>query len=201
MLYFLSYHDGRPFAVSSPPPHAERAMTSAHRPPSPDTRTRQPEPPAPPAHVRRLALTRKQWVGVPLLLAVPVLTLLGTFGESRAIARAASPTLALTVRYPSRFRYRQIQPLELTVENRSGQPMDSVRVSLDTAYITRFSSVRIDPAPQRDFVVRLDGVRPGESRLVAAELWGERYGVHRGRVVAATTTDSVAVDVRTVVFP
>lgn len=159
------------------------------------------EPAGPPATAPRLSLTRKQYLGLPLLAAIPVLTLFGAFGESRASGRAASSALEITVRYPSRFRYRQVQSLDVTVRNVSARILDTVTLSLDTAYISRFSSVRIVPAPRDAYVVELIDVKPAESRLVTAELWGERYGSHTGRITAATHSDSASTLIRTMVFP
>ena len=47
------------------------------------------------------------------MLTVPILALLGLFGERTALAGARSATLDVAVSYPERFRYRQVQPLTL----------------------------------------------------------------------------------------
>lgn len=167
----------------------------------PGTNDGGPQPPRAPAITRRLALTRKQRIGLPLLMAIPILTLFGVFGEQRSSVHAASRSLDMTVLYPARFRYRQIQSLDVTVRNASDQTIDTISVSLDTAYISRFSSVRIEPTPRTAFTVPLTGVRPGESRLISAELWGERYGRHTGRIVATARSDTASATVRTIVFP
>jgi hypothetical protein len=159
------------------------------------------EPTQPPQTRPRFTLTRKQRLGLPLLAAVPLLTLFGVFGERRETTRAVSPSVEMTVHYPSRFRYRQAQSLEVSVRNVSGRALDTVRVSLDTGYITRFSSVRIEPAPRVAFVVTLTDLAPAEARLITAELWGEQYGSHHGRIVAATHADSAQAVIRTIVFP
>jgi len=75
------------------------------------------EPPPPPQTSPRFAFTRKQYLGLPLLIAIPVLTLFGVFGERRDVARASSRSVEMTVRYPSRFRYRQVQSLDVAVRN------------------------------------------------------------------------------------
>jgi hypothetical protein len=159
------------------------------------------EPPRPPTTRTRLALTRKQYLGLPLLATIPVLALFGVFGERRADASSASHVLEMRVRYPSRFRYRQIESLDVTVRNISGRTLDTVSVSIDTAYITRFSNVRIEPAPREPFVVVLIHLRPMESRLVTAELWGAQYGSHSGRISASAQADTVSTLVNTFVFP
>jgi hypothetical protein len=158
-------------------------------------------PPEPPVVTPRLVLTRKQYFGIPLLAVIPALTLLGVFGEQREATRATSRSLEMRVVYPSRFRYRQIQSLDITLRNVSGRTLDTVTVSLDTAYIARFSSVRIDPEPKTAFVIAMTNVKPQEARLVHAELWGERYGSHRAEIIGAASADTVRQQIHTFVFP
>jgi|SRR5205085_5452315 len=160
-----------------------------------------PGPARAPDVARHIALTRKQLIGLPLLAAIPILSLLGVFGEQRSDVHATSRSVAMSIRYPTRFRYRQVQPLDIAVRNTSEQVIDTIQVSLDTAYISRFSSVRIEPAPNTAFVVLVTNVRRGESRLISAELWGERYGRHQGRITAIARGDTAAATVRTFVFP
>ena len=135
------------------------------------------------------------------MLTVPILALLGLFGERTALARARSATLDVAVSYPERFRYRQVQPLHLTVRNLSTLPLDTITVSFDTAYISRFSSVRFDPPTKRAYAIELTDVKPMQSRFIAVEVWGQDYGVHRGAIVARSGTDSAVVRIRTFVFP
>lgn len=146
-------------------------------------------------------LTVKQRIGVPLIAAVPLLAVLGVFGESTSSASARSASLEVRVSYPARFRYRQIQALRVDVRNTSPAPLDTVKVSVDTAYVSRFSSVRFDPAPTAAYVVPLTRLRPGEHGLVSVELWGEQYGLHRGRITVTAPGDSVAISISTFVFP
>ena len=135
------------------------------------------------------------------MLTVPILALLGLFGERTALARGRSAALDVAVSYPERFRYRQVQPLHLTVRNLSSLPLDTITVSFDTAYISRFSSVRFDPPVRKTYAVELTDVKPMESRFVAVELWGQDYGIHRGAIVVRGGTDSAVVHVRSFVFP
>ena len=118
------------------------------------------------------------------MLVIPIAALFGLFGERTALARAKSAGLDVVVSYPERFRYRQLQPLRLTVRNLSAQPIDTLTVSFDTSYISRFSSVRFDPPTKKAYVIELTDVKPMESRFIAVELWGQDYGMHRGVIVA-----------------
>jgi hypothetical protein len=158
-------------------------------------------PPQAPAFRRRLTPTRKQKIGLPLIVAIPILTLIGVFGERSAETHATSANLAVDVRYPDRFRYRQVEALAVSVRNLAPTTIDTMHVSLDTAYVTRFAGVRIEPSPRDAFVVDLLHVKAGESRLVTMELTGDRYGRHRGRIVVSTPTDTVPVHITTLVFP
>ena len=159
------------------------------------------EPPRAPSIEPKLELSWKQRFGMAVLFAVPVLALLGIFGESQARAHTTSGSLDVAVSYPTRFRYRQVQSLRVSVRNRSTQIMDTVKVSFDTAYISRFSSVRFDPARKTAYSIDLTNVKSLESRLVAVELWGQDYGNHGGDIVARNGSDSATVHLRTFVFP
>lgn len=189
--------------MGTPDSIAPMSATSHHTP-SLDDRSHE-SPGARPAEApdlsRRIMLTRKQLIGLPLLLLVPLLSLFGVFGEHRTEIHVESGSLSVSVNYPDRFRYRQMQRLDIALRNTSTRPIDTLRVSLDTGYVSRFASVRIVPAPRSAFVVDLIGVVPGATRVVTAELWGEQYGVHRGRIVASAGADSAVLDVRTIVFP
>jgi hypothetical protein len=158
-------------------------------------------PPSPPTLARRLAMTRKQRIGLPILVLIPLLGLFGVFGERRGETHATSKRIAVAVRYPERSRYRQSMSLEIDVQNLSDHRLDTVRVWLDTAYMTRFADVRITPPPRDAFIVDVVGVAPGETRLVSAELSGDAYGRHRGRVVVSAADDTVSVPISSFVFP
>jgi hypothetical protein len=160
-----------------------------------------PSPPPAPEIKRTIELSRKQRIGFPILLAIPILALFGIFGESQAYAHVTSAAFDVAVSYPSRLRYRQVQSLRITVRNLSATVADTVRVSFDTAYIARFSSVRFDPAAKSAYTVDLTDVKPSESRLISVELWGQDYGNHRGKVVARHGADSAIIRLGTLVFP
>lgn len=156
-----------------------------------------------PDQPRRLRFYRFQWVGLPLLFLLPILALLGVFGETRGSADDMGAEIALRVEYPTRYRYKQIHPVEVAVENTSARTLDTVVVAFDPAYVRRFSTPAFIPSPTEPFEVELLDVRPGEVRRVWAELQGEHYGRHRGTIEAyqAGGTDTTSVSVSTFIFP
>lgn len=159
-----------------------------------------PDPPAPPDAPRRLRLYRYQWVGVAFLLVLPALAVAGVFGESFRTATASGPGARLEVTYPHRFRYKQLNSIEARVRNTSGARVDTLRLVLDSAFASRFSTVRAIPAFERPWEVALTDVAPGETRLVVVEIQGEHYGRHEGSFRLAGT-DTVGVPLSVRIFP
>lgn len=159
-------------------------------------------PPDPPEIDRRFRLYRYQWIGLPLMMLVPVLALFGVFGQSWDTAAGATAELEMELRYPSRFRYKQLNEMDVYVTNTSGRQLDRVTVAFDTAYINRFSTVTFVPPATGAYEVELTKVEPNERRLIRVELQGEEYWLHRGRIEAwPAGGDTLRLPVRTVVFP
>jgi hypothetical protein len=154
-------------------------------------------------HPRRFKLHAAQWVGIPLIFVVPILALLGVFGESREVVVGQSDELGITVEYPTRYRYKQIDRVQVLVENESNMALDTVVVAFDPAYVSRFSTLMFIPSAREPFDVELLDVRAGETRRVWAELQGEAYGLHRGTIEAYTpgSRDTASVFVSTIIFP
>src|ERR1051326_6345693 len=123
-------------------------------------------PVAPPQTRRRIAFTGKQRIGIPILTLIPLLALFGVFGERSATVEGRPASLAISVRYPVRFRYRQPEPLEIAVRNVSPRVIDTILVWLDTAYLTRFADVRITPGPKAPVLGHFAGGKPGGKRTV-----------------------------------
>ena len=163
---------------------------------------RPPSLPEPPKVDRRIRIPAHRAVGLALIALVPVLAVLGVFGERRNTADAAAGAVAVQVEYPTRYRYEMLNSITATVTNRSARLIDTVVVRLDSAYTLRFSAVVFTPAAERAFAVPLTDLAPGETRLVEIELQGERYGRHSGDLhFESTTGDTLVVPLRTVIFP
>lgn len=160
----------------------------------------------PPPVEKHVRLWWHQWIGIPLLLLIPVLALFGVFGESLREVTASSEKIELTVIYPARFRYRQTQPLEILVRNKSPEAILDLIIELDPDYARHFSQVSFIPEANDAFKIRLLDLKPGEQRLIVGELEADNYGWHRGSVSAALPTPFPGVIVtrvklNTIVFP
>jgi hypothetical protein len=160
-----------------------------------------PDPPEPPEVPRRLSVYRFQLIGFPLLAAIPLLALFGFFGERWQTVRGEAGSIAVSVRYPSAFRYKMIDAIELHVHNRGAAAIDTVAVALDTAYAARFSTVTAIPPFSGPFEVDLPGLAAGESRRVRIEIQAERYWSHSGILTVAAGVDTIRVPLTTMVYP
>jgi hypothetical protein len=156
---------------------------------------------APPVE-RRFALDRFQVPGLILLALIPLLAIAGAFGESHAEVDVRTGNLAVHVHHPSRLRFEQISTMDVLVTNAGAARIDTLVVSIDTAYLSRFSGVTLTPSATAPFEVELTDVAPGESRQVHVEMDAMRPGRHRGAVrVRAGGVDVATLDIATIVFP
>ena len=155
-----------------------------------------------PSVEQRFALYRFQVPGLILLALLLVLAVAGAFGESHAEAEASAGDLAVRVRHPSRLRFERITTMDVLVRNAGATRIDTIVVSIDTAYLSRFSGVTLTPSATAPFDVELTDVAPGELRLVHVEMDAMRAGRHRGTLrVSAGGADTATLDIATIVFP
>jgi hypothetical protein len=160
-----------------------------------------PDPPGPPDHHGRIRLYRFQRLGLPILAAIPILALLGLFGERWNSVQARDGALDVSVRYPTAFRYKMIDEIEVYVTNRGSGIIDTVTVALDTAYATMFSTINAVPPFTGPFEVSLPQLASGESRRVRIEIQAERYWTHTGELSVRSASDTARVTLETTVFP
>lgn len=164
------------------------------------------KPPQAPKIERKIQFHRLQMVGIPLILLIPILAIAGVFGETSHVVRASSPQLFVAVEYPTRFRYKMIDPIQVAVQNSSAQPLATVEVNFERAYIDRFSNVFIKPdvayITDAVYVWKLRDLQPQETRVITIEIQAAAYWRHEGTVTAvADNGESVTVSVATFVFP
>lgn len=162
-----------------------------------------------PAHLgvpdrpRKLRMHTFQLIGIPLLILIPVLALLNVFGVTRDYAEDSSAEVTLRVEFPTRYRYKQIENVQVEVENLSQHRIDTLIVAFDRTYVQNFSTPTFIPSPSEPFEVEVSNMEPGSTRRIWAELQGESYGRHTGWVAAYRKggIDTARVDIATILFP
>lgn len=166
-----------------------------------DLEDRLPKPPEPPALPRRFRMYSYQWIGIPLLFLAPVaLALAGVFGQGWTIQTVETPTFTAKVQYADALRYKQVDGIRVWISSRTPGSLDTIRIAVDSAYASRFSSVRAIPAFDRPYQLSLAGPRASDVAVAVVEIQAERYGRHEGDLVIAAG-DTARVRLRTIVFP
>lgn len=161
-----------------------------------------PDPPDAPEIERRIALQPSQWVLVPLMLALPLLAILGVFGERRETVTARAGPVHATIEYPTILRYKLRGSVSVQLHNTGATSIDTVTIAIDTAYVQHFTQVLALPSLARAYEVDVAPLRAGERQLVRIELVANRQGRHRGELTIATTgADTARVRIATRIFP
>ena len=164
------------------------------------------KPPQPPEVDKKFQIYTFQLIGIPLMILIPILALFGLFGESVESVRTSSQQLDMIVEYPTRFRFKMIDELTVSLSNASEQTLPSVLVSFDRQYIDGFSTVTFTPSVKSitdsDYIVEVSDLKPGQTRVITATIQAEKYGMHRGLISTGPEDGSdLEVSVATFTFP
>lgn len=136
------------------------------------------------------------------MILLPLLALLGVFGREESVVRRSSTELMLEVRYSSRLRYKQSNPLVVTVTNISGRPLSHVSVSCDSAYFAAYDNLMFIPEAQRPYVIPVGSLAPGEQFRIRIDGQPEERGSNTGYITARTDGGKpTTVTLQTFVFP
>lgn len=165
-----------------------------------------PQPAQPPEINRKITFYPVQLIVMCLIGALPVLALLGVFGERDATVSGQNTAFHLEVEYPRLFRYKTDESLRIMVQNRTEQTQEDVTVRVSTDYIAHFSNVVFTPDTDQitpeAYEVELGALEAGEARIITVDLVGKDAGQHAGTVsVRAAAGDVLPVAVTTLVFP
>jgi hypothetical protein len=165
-----------------------------------------PGPPDIPEIKRRIMFHPLQLIGIPLMALIPLLALIGIFGETVQTAQNVTSDFEVNVEYPSRMRDHNEALMQIAVRNLTTETIPLVTVRLPRDYIDSFSEVTMMPDAQAvmadHYEVEFAEVQPGEVYGVRLDLKGEEYGQHEGEVIVeAEGLQSASVRLSTFVFP
>ena len=140
------------------------------------------QPPSPPDFPRRFRVTPLQAVGIPLLLLLPVLHLVGLLDA--ASARTTIEQGDWRVDYELTTRQRYQKPLHLHVRLTNGSAATrGITVFVDTAYLSRFVEVRASPPLEHDGATPLLEIASGKTAVVRLDLTPKMIGWVEGGIV------------------
>jgi hypothetical protein len=164
------------------------------------------EPPQPPEIQRKLQFHLVQWIGMPFLILIPILAVLGVFGKTTDEARAENETVAISVTFPTRTHYGVEEIMEVRVTNTSDQTIPSLRILFDADYFSKFSQLsfvpEVDQVTDTSYEIELTDVLPDETRLLTVDYAAQAMGNYPGYVEAAAEgLESARATINTFVFP
>lgn len=141
-------------------------------------------------------------------MVLPLLALLGVFGETFDTVQVRHDALAVQVHYATRYRYKMVNALEVSVRNMETVPLATVEVRFAKGYIDHFSEATFTPQVEaitgEFYIVKLNDLQPEETRVVNVSLQGEQYGRHQGVIVVASSdnpADVIEAPIATWIFP
>lgn len=137
-------------------------------------------------------------IGLGLIV---VIALAGGFSQKQRTVRVSVAGLDVSVLMTTRFRFQQTDIIAVTIRNPTDTRMDSVHVSVDTAYLQGFGATEMTPAPAYPFVSSLPEIPAGGFREVRVEARGDRTGRHRGTLMIIARGDTARVALSTFVLP
>lgn len=162
-------------------------------------------PPLPPAFDRQFQLHPYQYIGIPLLFVIPILTLLGFFGQTLETKQALNDVLAVQVTYTTRVRYTNPAPMSLDITNRTAAPLSHVTVALDRAYMDGFDDLNILPAPtmmtDSAILIDLTDLQAGQTQRIAVEIKAGPSGVYAGTITVSADGNVLKIPIETLSFP
>jgi hypothetical protein len=168
----------------------------------PTNPTAEPGPPGPPDVERRVRLYRGQWIGLPILMLIPILAMTSALGGTRKTLVIDRPGLQAVVDYPTRLRAGQWSEVEVRLRNTSGAALDTVTVAFDPEYFKRFARVSFMPEPAAaPYRVDLDGLGPESTAVVRVEFEGDLAWRNRGRIGVHHAGDSTYIQISTFILP
>lgn len=162
-------------------------------------------PPEIPDVKRRFRLHKYQYIGLPLLFILPLLSLLGMFGQTMHSKEKSEGGLRVRVEYPSRTRFSVDGKIDVEVQNTSNAPLEQVQVRIDRAYLRHFDEVIFTPevvnVVDNYYQIDLPTLAPGETQHVIVAMKANNYGQRRGSVTAAVGETTLKIALNTFTLP
>lgn len=139
-------------------------------------------PPQAPEMPRQWKFYRFQYVALPILLLIPILALMGVFGETAATIEAVSAGFIVRVQYPDRAHYEANNQIVVTLRNETGRDLSNVSVEFDRKLLDQCSELSFNPAlkeiTESVYRVEVGGLRAGGERVVTLDYQPDMNGHH-----------------------
>lgn len=163
------------------------------------------QPPQPDEQTRRIHFYGYQGMGLCVLFLIPILALLGVFGETSTTLYAAEGDLELTVQYSNRILFQGLDGTEIAIHNNGDQRLERVTLSIDKAYLDAYSDISFSPDVTRitgdAYIIELLNVQPGQTQVVTMDSRGKLVGSHQGMIDVTAGAQSVSLMLDVFIIP
>lgn len=150
----------------------------------------------------KIKLWRYQWIGIPLLLLIPILALLNVFGVQHENISYTGNGVEINGKYPVKMRYGQEEFLRLEIKNGSKQDLKGTRVIVDKSYVERFDGAEFSPDVTENYSVNLGTLKRGETKIFSLKLKAGKGGTYDGGLTVMSQNKQLyRTDVETVIYP
>jgi hypothetical protein len=194
-----------------PPPTRSLRVPPIHGPTDRDgrgdamTRADEPHPPRAPDTARAFAPAPHHLVGIGVLGLLVVAAVAGAFGATEGTAVAETASLRLTVAFPERTRAKLDHTVSVEVANHGSADLPRLVLRFDRRYLDGFTAVAFTPDVARlsrdAYLIELDDVAAGETRLVTVALRAAAHWAQAGFVEAVAPDEVARAEFRSFVFP
>lgn len=144
---------------------------------------------------------RFQWIGIPLLIMIPILSLWGVFDRRTNIKTIEGHEFKAKIEFPAKLRDGEVEHIRIEVTNTSNKPLDKISAGLNREYLEKFNDVTFVPELNDNYEVELKEIPSGQSRYVDIKVKAREYGTYKGELRLTTKNSSFKTSLSTFVFP
>jgi len=143
-----------------------------------------------------------QWIGYLFLLTLPVLSIFGYFDENMMTEKTESHGLEMSINYPSKLRYGEMENLRIEVRNNTKEIFSHISISLSRNYLENFEEITFTPNVNKDYLVSFESIPKNQSRYVDIQIKGKKFGNSKGQVMLTHENRKIInQSIKTFIFP
>jgi hypothetical protein len=163
-------------------------------------------PPQPTEFKRKFQLYPYQYILMPLIFLIPILALLGVFGETTTTQDQANRDLAMRITYNSRSRHRLSTVIKVYITNQTDAPLSNLNARFDRGYMDGFEWVSFLPTVTEvtddAYIITLETIPAGETHAITVDLKAKHIGLFAGLVtVEGDGIEPVSIRLESFTFP
>lgn len=150
----------------------------------------------------KLKMWHYQWIGIPIIILIPVMALLGVFGEQTTKVQLSGEGLEASLEYPQKLRFGQDEFIRLEVSNTTSRALTNVTISFDKSYIEKFAEKSFTPEVQANYEMKNVEIPANETKTFEVRVKAGDSGSHSGEIkIRKEDEDILSHEISTFVFP